>query len=47
MTLNLQKITKNSRIDFDSKVNTTKKNKLRKKYILGFWNYFEKKEQKF
>ncbi len=32
MTLNLQKITKNSRIAFDSKVNTTKKNRVLKKF---------------
>ena len=33
MTLNLQKITKNSRIAFDSKVNTTKKNRVLKKFL--------------
>ena len=32
MTLNLQKITKNSRIAFDSKVNTIKKNRVLKKF---------------
>ena len=32
MTLNLQKIIKNSRIAFDSKVNTTKKNRVLKKF---------------
>ena len=32
MTLNLQKFTKNSRIAFDRKVNTTKKNRLLKKF---------------
>ena len=32
MKLNLQKITKNSRIAFDSKVNTTKKNRVLKKF---------------
>ena len=32
MTLNLQKITKNSRIAFDSKVNTTKKNRVLKNF---------------
>ena len=32
MTLNLQKITKNSRIAFDSKVNTTNKNRVLKKF---------------
>ncbi len=32
MTLNLQKITRNSRIAFDSKVNTTKKNRVLKKF---------------
>ena len=34
MTLNLQKITKNSRIAFDSKVNTTKKNRVLKKFSI-------------
>ena len=33
MTLNLQKITKNSRLAFDSKVNTTKKNRVLKKFL--------------
>ena len=32
MTLNLKKIIKNSRIAFESKVNTTKKNKVLKKF---------------
>ena len=32
MTLNLQKITKDSRVAFDSKVNTIKKNRVLKKF---------------